>query len=213
MDLIICNNDKDNRLLIDNGICNQSIKTINVFSTSHKDFLRKNIKKNTVFFFGAMERPENYKSAIWFINNVMKDLQDIDFLIIGGNPVDELKKYESENVHILGYVKDIREYFESSLCMVAPLVAGAGIKVKVLEAMSAGVPVLTNEIGIEGIYARKNIEYIYCKNPNDYINSIHMLQQNEKALRDISINCRKFYYNKYDNIKSAENFNKILNSI
>lgn len=213
LDLIICNNNKDNRLLIDNGICNQSIKTINVFSTSHKDFLRKNIKKNTVFFFGAMERPENYKSAIWFINNVMKDLQDIDFLIIGGNPVDELKKYESENVHILGYVKDIREYFESSLCMVAPLVAGAGIKVKVLEAMSAGVPVLTNEIGIEGIYARKNIEYIYCKNPNDYINSIHMLQQNEKALRDISINCRKFYYNKYDNIKSAENFNKILNSI
>ena len=213
LNLIICNNDKDNKLLIENNVDKKKVETVNVFSTSHINFQREKIDKNSIFFFGAMERPENYKSVIWFINNVMCKLNDITFYVIGGNPVDELKKYNSDNIHILGYVDDIKKYFESSLCMVAPLIGGAGIKVKVLEAMSAGVPVLTNKIGIEGIYAQNNIDYLLCLTPEDYIEKIRLLQKDDKLLNSISINSRAFYCSEYDNAKSAEKFIELLDSI
>ena len=112
-----------------------------------------------ILFFGAMSRPENYLSAIWFIENVMPLLNDLDvrFVIVGSKPPEELKRFKSDRIVITGFVNDTLPYFESSMCLVAPLVLGAGIKVKILEAMSSGIPVLTNDIGIEGIEIEDNV--------------------------------------------------------
>ena len=75
--------------------------------------------------------------------------------------------FKPDVITVTGFVKEISKYFEQSLCLVAPLVLGAGIKIKVLEAMSAGLPVLTNQIGIEGIPAQNGIHYYYCERPQE----------------------------------------------
>ena len=82
-----------------------------------------------------MSRPENYLSAIWFIDNVMPLLKSDNyrFVILGSRPPEELKKRECTKIVITGFVESIVPYFEKSMCMVAPLVLGAGIKVKIIE--------------------------------------------------------------------------------
>ena len=72
-------------------------------------------------------------SALWFIDNVLPLLSDIDirFVVLGSNPTEELKAKESARVHVTGFVDAVEPYFEKSMCLVAPLVLGAGIKVKV----------------------------------------------------------------------------------
>ena len=201
--LIVTHNIKDAKLLVENGLSKKYIYSI-VPHYMHLEPISYCQTSNKVFFFGAMGRRENYLSAIWFIENVLPQLDNITFYVVGGNPPNQLKQYESDKVIITGFVDQVDKYFKDSLCMVAPLVLGAGIKVKILEAMSAGVVTLTNDIGIEGIPAKDGIEYIFCKEPSDYVDAIKQLQTGKILGKDISDGARSFTqkeFNLEDSIK------------
>ena len=173
-DMILVHNDKDRLLLEDNSIDKNRIQTIVPFFSVLNPKLKRSLTKRLLFF-GDMSRKENYLSAIWFIKNVLNKLEGYTFVILGNKPNVELQKFASDNVVITGFVEDIQPYFDSALCFVSPLVRGGGIKVKVLEAFTAGLPVLTNSIGIEGIPAVDNIDYIHCETAEDYADAIQAL--------------------------------------
>jgi glycosyltransferase involved in cell wall biosynthesis len=157
-----------------------------------------------ILFFGAMNRPENYLSAIWFIENVIPLISDrqMRFVIAGGNPHPKLHAYASERVQVLGYVEDMAPLFSKALCFCAPLILGAGIKVKVIEAMSAGLPTLTNSIGIEGIPAKNGIDYIHCETADDYAKNIEMLMDHKFDVLSLSCNSKALIQNHF-NIESS----------
>ena len=198
IDLVVTNNSKDTSLLINNGISKNKIFTSIPYFDDYSNVERK-IKGRDILFFGAMSRAENYLSAIWFIDNVMPRLreQNVRFLIAGSNPPDKLKEKESSDVKVLGYIEDMAEYFSRCICLAAPLRLGAGIKVKILEAMSAGIPVLTNEIGIEGIEAENGEEYLFCSKPDEFANNIKKLLNDRYLEEKLTANSRKFIKENY----------------
>lgn len=212
-DLIKTHNIKDKELLIKDGVTNVKISPLVAFYHNYETF-NYNPNSNKVIFYGAMSRPENYEAALWFENEVLPLLKDtgIQFVIIGGNPSKKLYDNKLPNVIITGYVDNLKSYFEDALCMVVPLKLGAGIKVKVLEAMSAGIPVLTNEIGIEGIHAQNYVDYIYCNQPNDYNLQIRKLLNNQKLCQYISHNGRVLLKENFNIEKSACQYVKELDS-
>lgn len=192
-DLIMPHNKHNIELLEKEGIAENKCKWLVPFYLDMRRIQRKSNNRD-ILFFGAMSRKENYLSAVWFINNVMPLLKEFDvrFVILGENPPNVLSRYESERVHITGFVEDVEPYFSNSMCLVAPLVLGAGIKVKILEAMSAGIPVLTNNIGIEGIPATNGKEYIHCETPFEYKEAIASIKKNLVNLDLLENNARKF---------------------
>jgi glycosyltransferase involved in cell wall biosynthesis len=212
--LIVTQNVKDFELLLNEGIAKEKQLMIAPFFTNMLDMSRENTLLDIIFI-GAMNRKENYLSAIWFIENVFNHIQDnrIKFIIIGANPHKSLFRYASKKIIITGYVSDINLYFSNSLCMVAPLVLGAGIKVKILEGLSAGIPILTNNIGIEGIPAKDEVHYIFCNTPNDYLNNIYRLINCTSYSKNISINAKHFMVDNFNYEKSFENYVKKINSL
>lgn len=210
--LILPHNPENIDLLVKEGIDKERLQWLCPYF-HNLTFCQRNPNGRDVLFFGAMSRSENYLSAIWFIENVMPNISDIDvrFVVLGSNPPEELKKYQSERVIITGFVDSIVPYFESAICLVAPLVLGAGIKVKVLEGLSSGIPVITNDIGIEGIPAKDGINYIHAKDPSQY----------EKAIRDAKAGKlesiggfgRRFIQSNYDIDMSVENYKERLVSL
>lgn len=186
VDLIITNNTKDTKLLQMENIPTKIIM-FSVYYQSFIDVPRRYNGNHDILFYGAMNREENWKSVVWFAENVLPKLKDADvkLKVIGGNPNPAVLNYQSSQLEILGYVDDISELFSTSLCLVAPLVLGAGIKVKILEGMSAGIPVLTNEIGIEGIPATNRQHYYHCETPEDYETVIRKLIDGREDLSTI----------------------------
>lgn len=83
-----------------------------------------------------MSRHENYLSALLFIDKVMPLLSELDirFIILGSNPPQDPNERQNERIIVTGFVDSIVPYFEKCMCMVAPLILGAGIKVKIIEA-------------------------------------------------------------------------------
>jgi len=203
--LIIVNNSKDEELIKKYGFDNNVKKWAPYF---HKYDDIQNVYHNKVIYYGDMRRKENYTAAKWFIREVLPGIYDknIVFQIIGSNPPEELKKMESDTVEVTGYIEDIKPYFKEALCMIVPLSLGAGIKIKVLEGMSAGLPILTNEIGIEGIPAVDEREYFFCKSAEDYIAVITKLLNREINPEEIAINARKLLEKSFNYEESAEQF-------
>jgi glycosyltransferase involved in cell wall biosynthesis len=192
IDMVVPHNSKDRDVLVANGIAPEHIHVIAPFFSDYGDVVY-NPDSRTILFFGAMDRPENYESIIWFIEHVFTPYLSGRFTlcIVGGRPHESLKRYCSEKIIVTGFVPDIRVNLAACVCKVVPLRQGAGIKVKVIEAMSAGVPVLSNTIGIEGIPALHDTDYLHCETPEDYKAAFEAIAENTVDLMAMSCNAKK----------------------
>lgn len=211
---IVVNNFKDADLLMENGIEKKKIFTSSVYfenySAVKRDSAGSDKASKDILFYGAMHRDENHISAMWFIRNVLPLLPgEFRFVVAGARPQKELLSMQDDRIRVIGFVEDISDYFASCFCLAAPLMLGAGIKVKILEAMSAGVPVLTNNIGIEGIGAERGREYWHCETAEEYAGAIVWIGEHSAEAEEISGNGKKYIrenfnlQKKYDELVSG----------
>lgn len=130
------------------------------FNLQKPEYNFKN-RKNLMFIGGFGHRP-NIDAVQWLVKGIMptlvKLLPDIKIYILGSNPPDEIKKLESDNLKVAGFVTDeeLKEYYSNCRLSIVPLRYGAGIKGKVIEGMSYGIPIVTTSIGAEGIVNAKD---------------------------------------------------------
>ncbi len=174
-----------------------------------------NEQDRTILFYGAMSRAENFESAIWFIEKVMPllETEKVRFVIVGANPPERLLRLQSERVEVTGYVQDVRPYFSACLCMALPLLRGAGIKIKVLEGLSAGIPVLTNEVGIEGIGAAPGREYLHCTTPEEYAEVVKKMSYGTINIAFLEKNARSFMKKNYNAEAKVQEFIACVNKL
>lgn len=212
LSLIAVNNYKDRNLLIKDNISRDKIIQLSVYFDNYSGIQREPDFKSLVFF-GAMGRPENWKSAIWFIENVMPRIKDLDLslYVVGNNPPEKLRNLSSSRVVVTGYVENVEPFFEKALCMVCPLLLGAGIKVKVLEGLSAGLPVLANEIAIEGIKATDREDYIKCSSPEEYEEAIRLLFSNKEYVHLLGNNARQFINHSFNLLDDVDRVYELIN--
>lgn len=169
-----------------------------------------------ILFYGLMSRAENYQSAEWFIEYVVPKLPpQYRFIVMGGRPPKHLEEKASDKVIVTGFIdeEEVKNYFEHAFCIVVPLLFGSGIKTKVLTAMASGLPVLTNEIGIEGIGAIPKIDYLHCEKAEEYINGIEKLANDQVMYKEICTNSRQFMNKNYNMKECANDYNKVLEQL
>ena len=113
------------------------------------------VGKLRITYWGSYARQENVDAAIFLVDYILPLLHsfglDVEVLLLGANPPSALDVRRSTNVIITGFVPDPKELLWSAHIAVLPLRFGAGVKVKVLECLGAGVPVVTTSVGAEGI--------------------------------------------------------------
>jgi sugar transferase (PEP-CTERM/EpsH1 system associated) len=135
----------------------------------------------TLIFTGNMGYGPNEEAVIWFAGEVWPMLRQahphLRFLVVGTNPGERIEGIgrETPGILVLGQVPDVGEYLGKATLAVAPMRSGSGIQNKVLEAMSAGAPVITTSIGNRGVGAQHPHHLLVADTPHDFARAIATL--------------------------------------
>jgi glycosyltransferase involved in cell wall biosynthesis len=108
-------------------------------------------------FLASFNHQPNVDAALYFADSVFPGVRrlrpDAEFVVAGKNPPASLLERAGDGISCIGFVEDVPAFYGSVDLVVAPIRYGGGIKIKVLEAMACGKPVVTTSIGAEGIAA------------------------------------------------------------
>lgn len=156
-----------------------------------------------LLFVGTLSWEPNLNGLIWFIKNcwkeLKKDIVDLKLYIVGKNPPKKLstltKNYN--DIYLIGFVENLNKLYEQSRVFISPIFFGSGIKIKNLNAMYRGLPLVTTSLGAEGIEGKDSIHFCIANNKNEFIKKIKLLLTNEKIWYIISKNSRNLVRNKY----------------
>jgi O-antigen biosynthesis protein len=114
--------------------------------------------RSGILFVGGFEHHPNVDAAMCLVNEVMpavwRELGEVKVTIVGTSPPPEVQALASPLVDIAGWVEDLQPLLDQARMMVAPLRFGAGLKGKITQALAEGLPVVTTEVGAEGLEGR-----------------------------------------------------------
>lgn len=172
-----------------------------------------------LLFLGAMSRQLNVEGAIYFYRRVFPRVRErfpaAHFWIVGGNPTATLRAAcdADSSVRVTGFVEDIGEQYASASVFVAPILTGGGIIVKILDAMAAGVPVVTTTYGNEGIRAEAGVDLFVADTPEDFASRVISLLGDDGLRRRVGENGRAFAARNYGKDGILEQFEADLSRI
>lgn len=108
-----------------------------------------------VMFLGGFGHKPNIEAVHYLAEEVMPRLKEIDpdivLYVYGSRTTDEIRALEADNIRIMGQIPQVKDAFGRHRLFVAPLLSGAGLKGKVLQAMAHGVPCILSPLAAEGI--------------------------------------------------------------
>jgi glycosyltransferase involved in cell wall biosynthesis len=143
-------------------------------------------RPGTLLFTGTLGYPPNAEAALWFAEQVLPRLDgDVRLRIIGREPPPAVARLgERPNVAVTGWVEDLRPELAAAAVVVAPLRSGGGTKLKVIEALAAGRPVVTTTVGAEGIDVRDGEHLLIADTPDAFAAAVRrLLEDPELAAR------------------------------
>jgi glycosyltransferase involved in cell wall biosynthesis len=204
--LFITPSEKDSGLL--KKIYHQESTFVNYYLNDYVLSLQKanvTIREKKYFvFFGDWSRAENKEGLKWFIECVQnQNILEFEFLIIGKALDEHLQRkiITLKNFTYLGFVENPYEIISNAIALIAPIFKGAGIKIKVIEALACGTPVLGTEIAFEGLPKRFEKYLILCQAFDDYVHFIRKLQLGEAEKKSLRNDFIEYY-----NTNTAGNF-------
>lgn len=132
-----------------------------------------------VLWMGGFGWRPNAEGVLWFVREVYPLLaprlaeERIVLEFCGGDPPDELRRlHDGVTVLVHGFVDDLASVLDRASLLMVPLLSGGGIRVKIVEAMSAGVPVLSTSKGCEGIGAQDGVDILVRDTPQAFADAI-----------------------------------------
>ena len=147
---------------------------------------------NRIVFFGKWKRSDNFDGLLWFFDHCYEKLsKDVTISIIGKWLPEEFESRikKMKNVEYLGFVENPYPLIANSIATISPIFSGAGVKVKVVESLACGTPIIGNDIAFEGISEDFDDFMVRVSSPEEYIKAVANL--------DISIEKRKAFKAKF----------------
>jgi glycosyltransferase involved in cell wall biosynthesis len=137
----------------------------------------------------------NSEAALWFARTVFplvkKEVPQAEFWIVGSNPNQEIRQLgETPGIHVTGTVPDVRPYYGRAAVTVAPYRYGEGTKLKVLEAMASGAPVVSTPIGCQGIEVKDGEHVLIVNSAEEFAQKIVYLLGNAELRQALAANAR-----------------------
>jgi glycosyltransferase involved in cell wall biosynthesis len=175
----------------------------NGVDTAYYEKNRTPPSEHHLLFVGNFQHTPNIEGILFFLEKIwplMKQrIQDVKLFIIGQKPPDALRDIEkSEPITVTDFVEDLRPYYKTCSVFIAPIRAGSGTRLKILEAMAAGIPVVSTTVGAEGIDCTDGRHIFLADTPESFTAKTYELMTNTDKREKIVSNARKLVEDRYD---------------
>lgn len=152
----------------------------NGVDTGQFQHIRPAAKRHRILFVGLMSYHANIDAILWFVRTVWPGLReqfpDKILTIVGAKPVPAVLALRDEpGVEVTGTVPDVRPFYAEAFVAIAPLRTGAGTRLKILEAMAAGVPVISTSLGAEGLDIVPGENILIANDPEEWMRAMPLL--------------------------------------
>jgi len=170
-----------------------------------------------MLFIGALDYLPNQDAANYLCRDIFplikKSFQNAGILLVGRKPSPEILGLASEAVEVWGDVPEVEPFYRRASIAVVPLRAGSGSRLKILEAMALGRPVVSTTKGAEGLEIEAGKDFLAADDPAAFAESIKMLFNEPGLYQNISSHARKTVEEKYDWSEAARKMSAIYDRL
>lgn len=155
-----------------------------------------------LIFVGNLQIDHNIDAILYFYKEIFplirRKIPQTKFYIVGASPDYRLNSLaKDKNVIITGLVDDLNLYLNQANIFIAPLRFSAGVQNKILEAMSAGLPVVCSHLANQGIKATPEREILIANNSLHFTEQLLYLMENPERCKVIGLSAREFVKNNF----------------
>ena len=165
--------------------------------------------KNKMLFVGGFDHYPNISAVDFIVNKIMplveSEIPDAELVIVGHNSISTIGHLASSTVKVLGSVseEELKALYQDCVLSLVPLLAGAGVKGKITEAINMLTPVITNGIGNEGIGLVDGVSGFIAEDSKDLADRVVTCLRREVDLEIIAKNALEKFSGKYS-LKTAQ---------
>lgn len=159
--------------------------------------------KPYAYHLGSLEWMPNQEAMHWFIREIWPKIHqkfpELKFFLAGKNMPAAFKQLNIPNIEIVDYVPDAPAFIKDKFINIVPLLSGSGIRLKILEAMSAGKIIISTTIGAQGIQYTNGKELLIADTPDEFVTCFDKIMNNAGLRDKLSNNARLKIENEYSN--------------
>jgi len=170
-----------------------------------------------IAFLGGYNHKPNVEAVEFMVKQVMPKLlavrPDITFYIYGSKMPEVFDEYASENVVIKGFAETLDGVYHDHRIFIAPLISGAGIKGKVLDAMAYATPTVLTDVAAEGTGLTNGLNTLIANDPQEWVEAIIKLYDDGKLWGRFAENSRLLAEENFSFENGLKRFKKIFESV
>ena len=170
--------------------------------TAQYDFKPAGREPFTLLFLGSFRHLPNVEALQWFLKEVFPKIRADEprakLVIVGSDPPPRHSLRDAEAIEMVGFVEDVREPLGRYAVFVCPILAGSGIRVKLLEAFAAGIPVVSTRVGAEGLADNDGEVCALADDPSEFASHVIRLLQNSAEAEALARRARADVESKRD---------------
>ena len=186
---LVCSREDLNYMKDEHGSTNIDLLRNGVDLDTFKSDGHDYSNNSTLLFTGNMDYAPNVDAVGYFVKDIFPFISakfpNVNFIIAGQRPLKQVMDLKAPNIEITGFIPDLKVMYQQASIVVSPLRFGAGTQNKVLEAMAMGIPVVSGNIGFEGLEIENGEGVFLETNPTEFANKVIELLQSE-SLRQLT---------------------------
>ncbi len=202
-DAVTAVTEEDRQLLLEAGAQDDITVIPIAIDTDEQAFINRRPSGPHIIHIGTMYWPPNINGITWFLEAVYPQIKaqipDVRCTLIGSRPPESIiqRSQVDRTLTVTGYVEDPLPFLEDASMMIVPIQAGGGMRVKILNALSQGIPMVSTTVGCEGIQVAHERDILIADDAGDFalacVRLLHDYELNQRLTREGRQTAEEFY--------------------
>lgn len=180
-------------------------------------FHSKPTYSNTIFHFASMDWLPNIEAVDWFLNEVWplikKKNASVSLVLAGRNMPERIKKLKDDQITIKEIVKSSSQFYQDYDIMLVPLWSGSGLRIKLVEGLAYGKPIVSTSIGAEGVPYQAGKNILIADDAVFFSEKVLELLNEKDKKQELSFEARKLAEEAFDYKNIAKKLLEFYNNL